>query len=212
VIDWVTVAELGTAGGTLVLAVATFGAVRSANRTARIAEASLLADLRPLLVPSRLTDPAEKFGFADGHWVKLEGGRGSAEVTDRAIYLGMSLRNVGRGLAVLHGWKLYPQRVLSDLARPDISDFHRLTRDIYVPAGDVGFWQGALRDPADPAFVEARDAIQSGAAFMVDVLYGDHQGGQRVISRFTMNPGEDGQLILAVSRHWNVDRPDPRQI
>ncbi len=39
--DWVTISSLATAGGTLVLAVATFGSVRSANRTARVAELSL---------------------------------------------------------------------------------------------------------------------------------------------------------------------------
>jgi len=49
VIDSVTVSALATAGGTLVLAVATFASVRSANRAARAAERSLLAGLRPLL-------------------------------------------------------------------------------------------------------------------------------------------------------------------
>src|ERR1039457_6034019 len=40
--DWVTISSLATAGGTLVLAVATFSSVRSANRSARVAERSLL--------------------------------------------------------------------------------------------------------------------------------------------------------------------------
>jgi hypothetical protein len=40
VIDWTNVASLVTAGGTLVLGVATFAAVRSANRSARSAERS----------------------------------------------------------------------------------------------------------------------------------------------------------------------------
>ena len=44
--DWVTISSLATAGGTLVLAVATFSSVRSANRSARVAERSLLAGLR----------------------------------------------------------------------------------------------------------------------------------------------------------------------
>jgi len=47
-VDWTTVASLATAAGTLVLAVATFAAVRSANQAARTAEHSLLANLRPL--------------------------------------------------------------------------------------------------------------------------------------------------------------------
>jgi hypothetical protein len=51
---WANISALATGFGTLVLAVATFAAVRSANRAARAAERSLLAGLRPLLVPSRL--------------------------------------------------------------------------------------------------------------------------------------------------------------
>ena len=43
--DWVTISALATAGGTLVLAGATFSSVKSANRAARVAERSLLAGL-----------------------------------------------------------------------------------------------------------------------------------------------------------------------
>jgi hypothetical protein len=53
VTDWVTISSLATAGGTLVLAAATFGSVRSANRAARVAEESLMANSQPLLVPAR---------------------------------------------------------------------------------------------------------------------------------------------------------------
>ena len=62
--DWSTISSLATAGGTLVLAAATFYAVRSSNRSARVAERSLLAGMRPVLVPSRLEDPPEKVLFA----------------------------------------------------------------------------------------------------------------------------------------------------
>jgi cell division protein FtsX len=59
-IDWATIASFATALGTLVLAVATFSAVRSSNRSARIAEASFQVNLRPVLVTSRLEDPIQK--------------------------------------------------------------------------------------------------------------------------------------------------------
>ena len=49
--DWATISALATAGGTLVLAVATFASVRSGNRAARLAERSLELGLRPLLMP-----------------------------------------------------------------------------------------------------------------------------------------------------------------
>ena len=64
--DWVTISSLATAGGTLVLAVATFSSVRSANRSTRLAERSLLAGLRPMLIPSREDDPAQRVRFGDG--------------------------------------------------------------------------------------------------------------------------------------------------
>src|SRR4051794_13863905 len=103
--DWVTISSLGTAGGTLVLAAATFASVRSANRASRVAERSLLAGLRPLLVPSRLEDASQKVGFADGKWLHIPGSRGAAEATAEAVYLAISLRNVGSGIAALHGWR-----------------------------------------------------------------------------------------------------------
>jgi hypothetical protein len=51
---WETVSSFATGAGTLVLAVATFWAVRSSNRSARIAEESLLTDLHPLLLQCHL--------------------------------------------------------------------------------------------------------------------------------------------------------------
>src|SRR3954466_1278709 len=92
--DWVTISSLATAGGTLVLAAATFAAVRSSNRAARATERALLAGIRPVLVPSREEDPPQKIGFLENHFVRVGGGRAVAEATDDVIYLVMSLRNV----------------------------------------------------------------------------------------------------------------------
>ena len=72
-LDWVAASSIATAAATLVLALATFAAVRSANRAARVAEQSLLASLRPLLAPSRLDDPPQKVGFADDRWFRVPG-------------------------------------------------------------------------------------------------------------------------------------------
>jgi hypothetical protein len=151
VADWVTISALATAGGTLVLAGATYGSVRSANRAARAAEQSLLASLRPLLVSSKLEDPPQKVGFMDGRLLVVAGGGAAAEVANEAVYLAISLRNAGSGIAVLHGWRVYPELAVP-LGRgrgehPSPEDFTALTRDLYVPVGDVGFWQGSFRDP-----------------------------------------------------------------
>jgi hypothetical protein len=207
--DWVTISALATAGGTLVLAVATFSSVRSANRAARAAERSLLAGLRPVLMPSRLEDPPQKVSFFDQHWVTIDGGRAAFEVGPEAVYLVIGLRNAGAGIAVLHGWCFYPER-LSGVAPPDGKDFRQLTRDSYVPAGDTGFWQGAFRDPSEPIFAAGREAATSAKPVTIDLLYGDHEGGQRMISRFGLSPTTNGSWLAVVARHWNLDRPNPR--
>jgi hypothetical protein len=207
--DWVTISSLSTAGGTLVLAGATFASVRSANRAARVAERSLLAGLQPLLVPSHLSDEAQKVHFADGRVVVTPGGGAAAEVGGEAVYLTLSLRNAGSGIAVLHGWHFYPERN-TDLERPEADGFRRLTRDLYIAPGDLGFWQGAFRNPNEPEFAAARSAIERREPLSVDLLYGDYEGGQRVISRFAFWPREDGRWISGVARHWNLDRDDPR--
>jgi len=207
--DWVAVSSIVTAGATLVLAIATFLSVRSANRAARAAERSLLAGLRPLLAPSRLDDQPQKVGFYDDRWFLVPGGGAIAEATDAAVYLAIAVRNVGSGIAVLHGWYFYPELELgqNDYAPPD--EFRRLTRDLYIAPGEVGFWQGAFREPGDGAFVAARRAIEEPRRVAVDVLYGDHELGQRSITRFAISPHDD-HWIASVSRHWSVDRPGPR--
>jgi hypothetical protein len=46
---------------------------------------------------------------------------------------------------------------------------------------------------------------------MIDILYGDHEGGQRAIARFSVSdwPHVEGKRADVV-RYWNVDGDDPR--
>ncbi len=208
--DWATISSLATAGGTLILAVATFSSVRSANRAARTSERSLMAGIRPLLIPSRIEDPPEKILFGGGHWVVASGGHAVAEVVDDVIYLAMTLRNAGNGVAVLDRWCFFvgERSAVHDPGEP--SAFRRLTRDIYVPRGELGFWQGSFRDPSEPLFEAAREAIVNRTPLTVELQYGDHEGGQRTISRFGLIPSDDGQWLTVVTRHWNLDGEQPR--
>ena len=54
--DWATISQVATAGGTLVLAIATFSSIKSSQRATALAERALLAGQRPLLIPSRESD------------------------------------------------------------------------------------------------------------------------------------------------------------
>lgn len=208
--DWVTISALASAGGTLVLAGVTVASVRSANRAARVAEQSLLATQRPLLVPSRLDDPAQKVGFQDDVWLVAPGGQGAAKATDEAVYLAIAVRNVGTGIAVLHGWRFFPEWPTASRDPTPLEDFTLLTRDIYIAPADVGFWQGSFRDPRSEGYREARAAIEASQRVSIDVLYGDFEGGQRVVSRFSLTPRE-GNWYASVGFHWNIDRPQPRE-
>ena len=207
--DWTTISSLATAGGTLVLSTATFASVRSANRAARVSERALQARLRPVLVPSRPGDPDEKIVWVDQHHTRVGGGHASVELVDDVLYLAIPLRNVGNGLAVLHGWFSSPEWPdTHEHASPDA--FRPMVRDLYIAAGDTGYWHSAIRDPTDLLFADLAGRIDQREAFMVDLLYGDHEGGQRVISRFGIVPASDSVWLASIARHWNVDRDDPR--
>jgi hypothetical protein len=215
--DLPTVASLATAGGTLVLAVATFSSVRYGQRSARIAERStaiaeraLLLGLRPVLAPSRVTDPPEMVRFGEGRMVSVEGGMAAVERDGDSYYFVIPLRNVGNGLAVLQAWRFEARRPQIDTPHADPAEHRRQTRDLYVPAGDTGFWQGAIRDPEDPFREGLREAVMAGETLTVDLLYGDHEGGQTTISRFILTRESDGHWRPGVVRHWPLEAVDPR--
>ena len=154
--DWVTFSSLATAGGTLVLAVATFSSVRSANRSARTAERALLAGQRPLLIPSRDEEPQERIRFGDGQFLVVPG--------------------------------------------------HGAATSAISPSS-----QGPRRDRDDPDYDVLRGAVDRTDRVMIDLLYVDHEGGQRTIGRFSISDWDDVEGERAeVLRYWNLDRDDPR--
>ncbi len=209
--DLTLISSLATAAGTLVLAVATFSSVRSANRTARVAERSLLEGIRPVLIPSREDDLDERVIFGDGHWVTVHGHGAVLELADDNLYMAMGLRNAGAGIAVLHGWRAEPYEPGAPLQRSDPERFRRQQLDLYIPTADTGFWQGAIRDDADESYSALRAAAEHGERISIELLYGDHEGGQRAIVRFGVTLEQDGHGRRAnVIRYWNLDRQDPR--
>jgi hypothetical protein len=226
VAEWSTIANLATALGTLILAVATFSAVRSSNLMAKVAQQQLLVQLRPVLTTSRREDPALKVNFGDAKWVHIPGGGavgevgpgdGSAGADTLVIYLAIALRNAGNGIAVLDGWRFFPGR-RRDVDHAPLEEFTRQTRDLYIPVNDVGFWQGAFRDPQATGYEEARATIEGHTPWTVELLYSDHEGGQRTVSRFQVLPvhpqDQDAETkpswLATASRHWSIDSPTGR--
>jgi hypothetical protein len=189
--DTSTIASLATAGGTLVLAVATFASTRSANRAARVSEQALKVGLRPVLFNARAQDPPQKVGFADDRWLRLRDGLAAVREYEGNVYMAIPLRNVASGLAVLHGWHLWSERTTGATPPPPIDDFRTHTQPL-------------------------RAAIAARTALGIDILYGDHEGGQRTITRFHITPrlqandDEPWLWMCATVRHWNLDRDEPR--
>jgi len=211
-----TAAAVITAGGTLVLALATFNATRSATRATRIAERSLLASLRPVLVHAQLGDPRQKIAFADDHWVHVDGSQAVFDVTDDAIYLAFGLRNVGSGIGIIQAWYPNPGRETGADHQP-ISMFRPQVRALYVPPGGLGFWQGALRDREEQVYASFEAAASERQPVTIDLLYSDQNGGQRTITRLLILPSptehEAGagraegpvRWIASMRNHWPVD-------
>jgi hypothetical protein len=209
-VTWETIASLATAAGTLVLAVATFSAVRSANRSSRIAEAALQEQRRPVLAPSRWEDPTQKIMFLGDHWVSAPGGGAAVEHIDGVVYLAVSLRNVGSGIAVCQSWTAFVRQGTEPaLAHIPLDRFRPQSRDLYVPAGDIGMWQGALRHPDDLMRAELAEAVNAKRPIVAELLYSDLVGRQRTISQFHLTP-RDERWVANLTRHWYLDWDGPR--
>jgi hypothetical protein len=213
---WVTLADIGTAVGTLVLAGATFVSVRAAARSTRIAERALLAGQRPVLAPAGPDDPAESVQFADGRVFLVGSGQALAAQDAGVVYLAIPLRNAGAGLAVLYGYHLQGEpasRVAQDpsgAARhlrgdppPQPRAFSPQQRDLLISTRRAGFWQAALRDSRTRLHGEVTQAITTGGRVTVDVLYGDHEGSQPSITRFVLLPEADSWRCDA-TRYWSL--------
>ena len=95
-----------------------------------------------------------------------------------------------------------------------VDEFRPQARDLYVPPSDSSFWQGAFRENDPDEREQFGELIDRNEPFTIELLYGDLEGGQRTISRFTVvHFGEDddpSSWIVSVTRHWNLDRVDPR--
>jgi hypothetical protein len=214
--DWVTLADIGTAVGTLILAGATFVAVRASARSTTIAERTLLAGQRPVLAPAGPDDPAASVQFADGLVFPVGNGQPLVQQDAGIIYLAIPLRNVGAGLAMLRGYRLQGEpathvahdshgvaRHLRGDPPPRPPAFSAQQRDLLISTSRAGFWLAALRDPGAVLYKEVAQAIETRGRITADVLYGDHEGGQPSVTRFVLLP-ESGSWRCDAVRYWSL--------
>ena len=173
--------------------------------------------IRPLLMPSRLEDVALKIMWGDEHWALPPAAGATVELVDGNVYLAMSLRNSGSGIGVIHGWHLglHDPHTPHPHAEPD--EFRPQLRDLYVPGGDIGFWQAALRNQDDPEYAPLAQAVRSSRMFL-----GRAARPPRPVAGRTAwlarrrgvpqgQPGGRGPAPRATTVPVpNLDRPDPR--
>ena len=133
------------------------------------------------------------------------------------IYLAIPLRNAGTGIAHLHGYRLDPEpadRVQTDplgparhrrgAQAPDPATFAQQQRDLYIAAGDTGFWQAALRDPTSQAYIATQRAHDTRGRLTVDLLYGDLEDGQPTVTRFVLLPTAPDAWRCDTTHHWRT--------
>ena len=120
--------------------------------------------------------------WGDRHWSRVPGGQAWVEVGSDAVYLAMSLRNVGAGMAVIHGWHADAELAhgRSTATRPSTRSGPS-RRDLYVPPNDSSFWQGAFRENDPDELAAFGDLIGRREPFTIELLYGDLEGGQRTV-------------------------------
>ena len=160
-----------------------------------------------MLIPAHEWDAAERVTFYD-EIVQLRGGFATVEERGGNLYFAAQLRNVGAGIGVLTSWLVEAdngRRSLNQLA-PDTSNFVAQQRSLYVPAGDVGYWQGAIREgDTDRGDADAlRHAIEAGERLTLYLRYADQDGGHDTITRYTLMPDENGDWLFGIARHWSL--------
>ena len=151
-----TLAELATAGGTLVLAISTFASVRSANRAARAAE--LVTPGRTAAAAGPVPAPGSgSEGLLDRLQACRAGGRhGGGRGRGRHDLPG----NVGAQPGERHRGDAGLAGAADRRAAPGDVGVPRQTR-LYVAPSDTGSWQAALRDPDDPERGRVAEAVKA---------------------------------------------------
>ena len=68
-------------------------------------------------------------------------------------------------------------------------EFRPHTRDLYIPAGDIGMWQGAIRHPEDPLRAAIAEAIDELGTDLIGRRLMDEHDGWPAYAKFFDNQG-----------------------
>ena len=99
---------------------------------------------------------------------------------------------------------LGPARHRRGAQAPDPATFAQQQRDLYIAAGDTGFWQAALRDPTSSTYTATQQAHHTRGRLTVDLLCGDLEDGQPTITRFVLLPAPPDAWRCDTTHHWRT--------
>ena len=207
----------------MVLAVATFASVRSANRAGRSAERALQVGLRPVLFASRPHETVQKIRWGDGHWAALPPAAPCWRRRRRHLHGDVAAeRGLGhRRPARVEGWT--PSNAQSDTPRsrrcaperPDVHPevAHSASRPVICTPRRATSASGRPRS--------ARGTTRTGARSW-RCRDGSGPAGRPALRRPRGRPaddqplprrpypGKDEEWFHAVVQHWSLDREPPR--
>ena len=205
--DWVAISSLATAGGTLALAATTYAL--SGRRTAPPGRRRCRSSPGSGRCSSsrRARTRRSASNFVDGVSVtaraRAPASRSSRARLPRRL---VAQRRAGHRACCTaatcspSGASWWRARAAGRVPSPHARHLHPARQDRLLADRLPG------RRPASGTEVLA--AVERGV-FSVHVLYGDYEGGQRVVSHFGVRREEDGTWPLTVVRHWQIDRDDP---
>lgn len=160
-------------------------ALNVANEQTLIAQRTLAAQIRPLLidVPAERSTEEE---LPDSVAAEVSGYRGSihAEVTGSGIVISLPIRNAGAGLAIIRGVGLL---VGEPIPSPPVT-----IMPANLPPGERGRINFVVRND-HPAANAVHVAVESTRSFVIELGYSDLAGEQLTVTRFdlTYSPDSD---------------------
>jgi hypothetical protein len=203
--DWVAVATLVVAAATALLAYVSLLAARTASR-------QLSRDMRPVVVPSKPDDHTRRNRFGDGTLVPQSDEIIYTEIRDDSSYLGICLRNIGTGIAVVRGLKLCLAG--EEERQPGPSEFAFTEKAIYMAPADTAYLTNLAQRTNEEWFGPALlKGIADHLNMSVHFLYTDMTNSQPSITRMELHydPGLD-TFYPAELRHWMVKQRDWKRV
>jgi len=201
-IDWVT---LAVAVATALLAYAAWLAARTASR-------QLSRDMRPVVIPSKPDERTRRGRFANGTLVPESEEAVYAHKEGTTNYLGVCLRNIGTGIAVVRGLKLCLAEDGEE--QPTAAEFAYTERAIYMAPTDTAYLTNLVEDTDEEWFGPALTVgITDQLAMAVFFLYTDLTNNQPAITRMELRYDANAHAYYAAElRHWAVKRRDWKRV